>query len=157
MGLSDRPEGEILSTVILEDDGCDYLPSIIWEMRSRASLKHPYKPKPKPVYCGADEEAIRRSPKKCHVGKRRSYSRAITLLIYQLHRQHVNEAAMSEKIGVPVEDIRRILAHKTDMQKQLWVFINQQPFHAIPRIPEIMRRLEKEISRDKPSRKAVQA
>lgn len=142
--MPDRGESEALSKYTGIDDGCNHLPSLIWQMRSRANLRLPYQPKPKPVYCVVEDVALQTDPKKYYIGKRTQYSRNVFICIYQLNRRGMNEKVMSENLGIPLQDIRRILQHETNVQSQAWRYIHQQPITEIPGIPEILRRIQRE-------------
>lgn len=123
-----------------EDDFCNHLRPILYDMRTRSSIRNgePYTPRPKPVYVGGAFN-LKKAPR---IGARRNYSQSITLCIYQLHRRGINENVIAKDTGIPVGDIRKLLAHKTQMQRKQWQIALTLP---LPSKVVIWDRLGKEV------------
>ncbi|MFJ5371269.1 MULTISPECIES: hypothetical protein [Pectobacterium] len=125
-----------------EDDKCNWLPVIIYRMRTRSSIRvgEPYKPEPKPIYTGYGPQ--KQQPVAPRIGARRNYSSSIMLGIYQLHRRGINENVIAKDTSIPVGDIRKLLAHNTQVQRKQWQLAQQLP---LPSKAVILHRLGKEV------------
>ncbi|MBN3198215.1 hypothetical protein H5A20_05755 [Pectobacterium brasiliense] len=125
-----------------EDDKCNWLPVIIYRMRTRSSIRtgEPYKPEPKPIDTGYSPQ--KQQPITLHIGARRNYSSSIMLSIYQLHRRGINENEIAKDTSIPVGDIRKLLARKTQVQRKQWQLAQQLP---LPSKAVILNRLTKEM------------
>lgn len=124
------------------DDHCDWLQVLIYRMRVRASIreKTPYRPEPKPIHIGG---RCHSKPQEApHIGARRYYSAPIMLSVYQLHRRGINENLIAKDTSIPIGDIRKLLLHKTQVQRKQWQLAQQLP---LPSKAVILGRLTKEV------------
>jgi len=142
----ERSDGEIGTVAIFPDDKCNYLGCILWDMRSRANLRKPFTPRPKPQYTGSPGEATQTIPKTCIIGKRRHYSNTIMQGIFQLHRNGVSPKAISNMIGVPYPDVIKVMSKKTETSSREFMRVCQQAVN--PSTSEIIRRLAQEAQHD---------
>ncbi|SLM63536.1 hypothetical protein DAQ1742_02663 [Dickeya aquatica] len=76
------------------------------------------------------------------IGARRYYSSTIMLAVYQLHRLGINENMIAKDTGIPVGDVRKLLAQKTQTQRKQWQRAHQLP---LPSKSVILGRLGKEF------------
>lgn len=134
-----REENEIGTKAIMPDDKRDYLGCILWDMRSRANLRKPFTPRPKPQYINASGVAIQTTPKECVIGKRRKYSYTIMRGIFQLQRNGISTNLIAQMIGMPLNDVKKIMAKKTETSKREFALVCEQETN--PSTKEIIRRL----------------
>ncbi len=134
-----REEGEIGSRATAPDDRCNHLACILWDMRSRANLRKPFTPRPKPEYIGGPVLANQTNPKDCNIGKRRKYSHTIMRGIFQLQRNGISPNVIANMIGMPLADVKKIMEKKTDTSTREFMRVCQQAYN--PSTGEIIRRL----------------
>ena len=134
-----REEGEIGTRAIFHDDKRDYLGCILWDMRSRANLRKPFTARPKPQYTGSTNEASQSIPKECNIGKRRKYSHTIMRGIFQLQRNGISTNLIAQMIGMPLNDVKKIMSKKTETSSREFMLVCQQVTN--PSTQEIIRRL----------------
>ncbi|MNI30138.1 hypothetical protein D3C73_839680 [compost metagenome] len=113
-------------------------------MRARAAIRSgmPYKHEPKPIYQGNGLPPAKRKFDSVNIGVRQRYSSTVMLAVYQFHRSGHNEHTISGDTGIPVPDIRKMLAHKTQTQRKAWMLAHQI---RIPSKQEILSRLSREV------------
>ncbi len=126
-----------------KDDLCDWTAVIIYRMRKIAAIhgKEPFRAEPKPIYTGTGA-APSADDGKIIIGARKYYSGAVMLSVYQFHRHGMNENTIADDIGIPVNDVRKIMLHKTQTQRRMWQMAQQQSY--LPPREEILRRLARE-------------
>lgn len=140
--FTERGEGEIGTRAILPDDNCNHLACILWDMRSRANLRKPFTPRPKPQYTGNGQQNKEIYPKDCAIGKRSKYPSSVMLGIFQLHRNGVSQAFIASLLGMPAEDVKKIMSCKTQTANREFMRCRQQASN--PTTEEIVRRLAME-------------
>lgn len=140
----ERGETEVGTLATTPDDKCNHLNCILHDMRARANLRKPYTPRPRPQYTGAPGDALRDYPKTCDIGKRRKYSHTIMRGIYQLARNGVSTQDIAALIGMPLNDVDRIMQHKSEIGAREYRNVQRQ--ENPPSTPEIIRRLSKEAA-----------
>lgn len=140
----ERGETEVGTLAITTDDKCNHLNCILHDMRSRANLRKPYTPRPRPQYTGSPGDALRDYPKTCDIGKRRKYSHTIMRGIYQLSRNGLVITDIAALTGIPLNDVDRIMQRKTEIASREFNKVRLQPTN--PSTAEIIRRLSKEAA-----------
>lgn len=140
----ERGETEVGTLATTPDDKCNHLNCILHDMRARANLRKPYTTRPRPQYTGAPGDALRDYPKTCDIGKLRKYSHTIMRGIYQLARNGVIIQDIAALTGIPLNDVHRIMEHKTEIAGREFNKVRLQPTN--PSTGEIIRRLSKEAA-----------
>ncbi len=139
---TERGELEVHPTIAIPDDHCNHLNCILWDMRQRANLRKTYQPRPKPEYQAPVIKVSENHPKPCVIGKRPRYSLLIMRGIYQLHRRGLSDALIADHLGMPLEDVARIMEHKTGTSDKEWRRVQAEK--DCPQVDDIVFSLAKE-------------
>lgn len=140
---TERGEMEVQSTIAIPDDHCNHLNCILWDMRQRADLRKKFTPRPKPEYHPQSFTGCKSAPKQMNIGVRKSYCLHIVRGIYQLHRLGQSDHKIGKSLGIPEEEIYKIIHQRNSTAEREWRRVNSEP--SIPKPLEILRSIEKEV------------
>lgn len=138
-----RGELDIGTALIIPDDNCNHLNCILWDMRQRADLRKKFTPRPKPEYQPQSFTGCKSAPKQMNIGVRSSYRLHIVRGIYQLHRMGQSDQKIGKSLGIPEEEIHKIIHQRNSTTEREWRRVNSES--SIPKPLEILRSIEKEV------------